>query len=242
MRVAANVYAVHGTDVTRPEPIPIAYGDATYPQRRLDGLSFSDAFRTNVGLVNLGDKEASFTLALQRVSGRNIAVARVTLPPNSLLHQSVQALFPVITRGDDFTVVVETASPSTYVYASVIDNATSNVVKVFQSNGQWYQVNTAGQVWTLPGANAKNVTGQVAVPSGTTTSSTGGWTVISGSAALNGVIDYATSNVVGVFQSNGQWYQLNTAGQVWTLPGVNAKNVTGQVIAPNTFSSVGVGA
>jgi len=125
VRVAANVYGVHGTDVTDPEPIPIAYSNANFPFRHLDGLSFSEAFRTNIGLVNLSEQDATFTLALQRVSGRNISVARLTLPPNSLVHNSIQNLFPVITKGDDFTVVIETSSPNTYVYASVIDNATS---------------------------------------------------------------------------------------------------------------------
>src|SRR5581483_142794 len=101
VRVTASVYAVSSAGVTKPEPIPIAYSDATYPVRTLHGLSFSDAFRTNVGLVNLSDKDASFTLGLQRISGRNIAVARLTLTPNSLSHTSIQSLFPLITKGDD---------------------------------------------------------------------------------------------------------------------------------------------
>jgi hypothetical protein len=126
VRVTASVYAVSAAGVTKPEPIPIAYSDATYPVRTLPGLSFSDAFRTNIGLVNLGEKEASFTLGLQRISGRNISVARLTLPPHSLSHTSIQSLFPLITKGDDFMVVIETSDPNTYVYASVIDNTTSD--------------------------------------------------------------------------------------------------------------------
>ena len=125
VRVTASVYAVSSAGVTKPEPIPIAYADATYPVRTLSGLSFSDAFRTNVGLVNLGDRDAEFTLALQRISGRNIAVARLTIPPTSLAHTSIQSLFPLITKGDDFMVVIETSAPNTYVYGSVIDNSTS---------------------------------------------------------------------------------------------------------------------
>jgi hypothetical protein len=35
---------------------------------------------------------------------------------------SIQSLFPMISKGDDFTVVIETISRDTYVYASVIDN------------------------------------------------------------------------------------------------------------------------
>ena len=125
VRVSANVYAIRAGEVTRPEPIPVTYSDATYPLRTLNGLSFSDVFRTNIGLVNLGDRDATFTLALQRFAGRNISVARITLPANSLSHTSIQSLFPLITRGDDFSVVVETSGPKTYVYASVIENATS---------------------------------------------------------------------------------------------------------------------
>ena len=126
IRVAATVYGVRGTEIFSPEPIPVDYSTGSfYPQRALHGLSFSDTFRTNVGLANLSEREATFLLALQRLAGRNVAVTRLTLPSNSLTHVSIQSLFPLITKGDDFTVVVETGSRDTYVYASVIDNATN---------------------------------------------------------------------------------------------------------------------
>jgi hypothetical protein len=126
IRVSATVYGVRGTDVFSPEPIPVDYGsDAYYPQRALSGLSFSDTFRTNIGLANLGAHDATFTLALQRLAGRNLALTRITLKPSSLAHVSIQSLFPLITKGDDFTVLVETGSRDTYVYASVIDNLTN---------------------------------------------------------------------------------------------------------------------
>ena len=126
VRVAATVYGMRGTELISPEPIPVDYGSGMYyPQRALNGLSFSDTFRTNIGLANLGTTDATFTLALQRLAGRNLALTRLTLQPNSLTHASIQSLFPLITKGDDFTVVVETGSRDTYVYASVIDNVTS---------------------------------------------------------------------------------------------------------------------
>ena len=81
VRVLANVYGVHDADVTRPEPIAVTYGASYGPLRSLNGLSFSDTFRTNIGLANLGEHEALFTLALQRVSGRNVAVTRYRVPP-----------------------------------------------------------------------------------------------------------------------------------------------------------------
>jgi hypothetical protein len=127
IRVSATVYAVKqsGETLTHAEPIAVAYSDAFYPLRALYGLSFSDAFRTNIGLANLADSEALFTIALQRISGRNVAVTQLTVPPNTLWHTSIQALFPLITKGDDFSLLIETGSRDTYVYGSVIENATS---------------------------------------------------------------------------------------------------------------------
>jgi hypothetical protein len=135
VRVSATAYGIRGSDITRGEPIPITYSEASYPLRTLHNLSFSDIFRTNLGLVNLGDHQASFTLALQRVAGRNIAVARISIPPNALAHTAIQTLFPLIMKGDDFNVVIETSSPSTYVYASVIENATSEARFIAPSIG-----------------------------------------------------------------------------------------------------------
>ena len=125
VRVIANVYGIHDAEITRPEPIGITYSATYLPLRALSGLSFSDSFRTNIGLANLGDHEATFTLALQRVPGRNVAVTRYRVSANALVHTSVQSLFPMITKGDDFTVLVETSAPDTYIYASVVDNETN---------------------------------------------------------------------------------------------------------------------
>jgi hypothetical protein len=59
------------------------------------------------------------------VPGRNVAVTSFKVGANTLIHTAVQSLFPVITKGEDFLVLVETSSPDTYVYASVIDNNTN---------------------------------------------------------------------------------------------------------------------
>ncbi|MGZ4779364.1 MAG: hypothetical protein ACXV5L_09215 [Thermoanaerobaculia bacterium] len=122
--VRATTYAVRGTEISAPQPIALQYGNPFAPIRVLNGLSFSDDFRTNVGLANLGEENAEFVLALQRLAGRNVAVSRIVVPPNSLVHAALQSLFPLITSGTDFSVLVETPSPNTYVYASVIENAT----------------------------------------------------------------------------------------------------------------------
>lgn len=123
--VRAIAYGIRGTEPTEPQPIAIQYGNAWYQYRGLDGLTFSDEERTNVGLVNLGEQDALFTLALQRVPGRNLAVTRVVVPAGSMWHLAIQMLFPLITKGSDFRVIVETTNRDTHAYASVIVNATS---------------------------------------------------------------------------------------------------------------------
>lgn len=120
--VRAIVYGIHNGEVTKPEPISVYSGQPYYPLRALDNLSFTDDLRTNIGLVNFGDEPAEFLLALQRIPGRNLAVSYLTVPGVSLAHMSIQSLFPMISKGDDFTVVIETVSRETYVYGSVIDN------------------------------------------------------------------------------------------------------------------------
>lgn len=123
--VIATTYAVTGSGVSAPQPIAVQYGTPFTPFRFLSNLSFSDEFRTNIGLANLGDSSAEFVLALQRVPGRNVAISKLTVPANSLVHTSLQSLFPLITNGDDFSVLIETPAPDTFVYASVIENATN---------------------------------------------------------------------------------------------------------------------
>ena len=133
--IRATAYGTRGTEMFPPQPIAINYGPSYFPVRVLRGLSFSDAYRTNIGLANLGTTMAEFTLALQRLPGRNLAVARISLPPNSLWHMSIQSAFPLITSGDNFSVVVEAASPDTHIYASVIENATNSARFVQPSLG-----------------------------------------------------------------------------------------------------------
>jgi hypothetical protein len=120
--VRASAYAIKETTISKMQPLGTAYGSEYAPFRALDGLAFSDDLRTNIGLVNFSDTEVDFLLALQRLPGRDLAVTHVTVGPESLLHVSIQMLFPLITKGEHFRVVVETPARNTYVYASVIDN------------------------------------------------------------------------------------------------------------------------
>jgi hypothetical protein len=124
--IRATAYGMRGTEIFQPQPISINYqSGVASPLRMLNGLSFSDTYRTNIGLANLGSEPATFTLALQRLANRNVAISRIPVAPNTLYHIAIQTLFPLITAGDDFSIIVEGSSPDTYVYASVIDNETN---------------------------------------------------------------------------------------------------------------------
>lgn len=122
--VRATAYAIGaGGTISKLQLLGTAYGSEWAPFRALDGLGFSDELRTNIGLVNFSGREAIFMLALQRLPGRDLAVNTVRLEPESLLHISIHALFPMIPKGEHFRVVIETPERETYCYASVIDNA-----------------------------------------------------------------------------------------------------------------------
>jgi hypothetical protein len=120
--VRATAYATHNGTLSKLQPLGTAYRSEYAPFRALDGLGFRDDLRTNIGLVNFGTAPADFLLALQRLPGRDIAVQHVRVDAESMMHISIQALFPLITKGEHFRIVVETLARDTYCYASVIDN------------------------------------------------------------------------------------------------------------------------
>ena len=122
VRVAASAYGLHGSDITKPQSIPIVDAGSYFPLRSLTGVAYSDHFRTNIGLVNLGETEAVFTLVLRTESGATAAGTRVVVPPNSMWHMAVQLLFPLMNKADNYTLLAETGARETYVYASVVDN------------------------------------------------------------------------------------------------------------------------
>jgi hypothetical protein len=122
LTVRAKVYAVGQNGISQPQLLGVYIANAYSPLRALDDLAFSENYRTNIGLVNFSEREAQFVLALQRLPGRNLAITTITVPPRQLTHLSIQSLFPLITHGDHFTVVVETSNRDTYLYASVLDN------------------------------------------------------------------------------------------------------------------------
>lgn len=128
--VGATIYAVQDGKVSSPEFVPVAYGRTPPSVQSLSGLTVSDAFRTNVGIVNLSDSPAQFSMSLQRLEGRSLALRTLSLPPRSIIQAPIQALFPVITEGDNFQLLIESSVENTYCYASVVNNGDHHAVFV----------------------------------------------------------------------------------------------------------------
>ena len=129
--IRAIVFGRRGAETLPALPIPVTYTTTYAPTRILPGLAFSNEYRTTIGLANLGFAPAEVVLGLQRLEGRTLAMQRLVLPPGTLQHNSIQSLFPMITKGGEFAVVVETSARDVHVYASVLDNAT-NVARFVQ--------------------------------------------------------------------------------------------------------------
>jgi hypothetical protein len=125
VRVRASAYAVKAEGVSVMQPLGVYAENTWFPLRVLDGLAFSDAFRTNIGVVNFGDQPADVLFALQKIPGRNVAVSPMRIPAGAVFHVPIQFIFPLISEGSGFSVLVETAARDTHVYASVVENATS---------------------------------------------------------------------------------------------------------------------
>ena len=124
-RVIANAYAVQGSTITKPQPIPVTDASSFFLQRTLPNIAYTPSRRTNVGLINLGETEAVLTMALRSPTGQTVSATRSVLPANAMWHLAVQLLFPGMQNGDNYSILVETGMHDTFVYASVIDNTTN---------------------------------------------------------------------------------------------------------------------
>ncbi len=124
--VAAIVHGETLEGPTEPEVLTVQYDRFRPMIQTLPALYVGKQFRTNIGLVNPSDTEATVIVALQQVPGRNIGVLSKTLPPQSHVQLPLQTLFPLLTEGENLSLVVEHTNAEAYVYASVIANATHN--------------------------------------------------------------------------------------------------------------------
>ncbi|MHB0971686.1 MAG: hypothetical protein ACYC7A_12885 [Thermoanaerobaculia bacterium] len=128
--VGANAYPVGVGIAPYRQAIPALQTMAGTGLHRLAPLAVNDRYRSNVGLVNLGEEAALITLAVQRVAGRNLAMTTIPVPPRGLVHASLRELFPLLPEGDKIILIAESVSSETDVYASVIDNESQRAVFV----------------------------------------------------------------------------------------------------------------
>lgn len=122
---------VHGTGPkgeVRPQIELTNYSDMMPLHSSFPRVSHDGKFRTNVGLVNYGDSAVRITLAVQRLTGRNLATTTVTIPPLTLRHVPLLQLFPLLTKATDLILVSESSDPRAYTYVSVLRNDTHDGV------------------------------------------------------------------------------------------------------------------
>lgn len=124
--VAAVVHGMTADGPTEPEVLTVQYGKFRPMLATIPALNVGAQFRTNIGIVNPSESDAIVILALQKVPGRNMGVVSRVIPPRTHIQLPLQTIFPLLTEGENVSLVVEHTNPEAYVYASVIANATHN--------------------------------------------------------------------------------------------------------------------
>lgn len=106
--------------ISAPQQIPVIYGPLPRAVMYIGPVTSDEEFRTNLGLVNIGDEPVSFTVSIQRLPGRNLAVNTLTVNPRSMVHSTLASLFPLLEEVSGVTIVVDPTAANTYAYASTI--------------------------------------------------------------------------------------------------------------------------
>ncbi|HEX7192252.1 MAG TPA: PKD domain-containing protein [Thermoanaerobaculia bacterium] len=104
----------------------------------LTGMASSTSFRTNIGLVNRGDSDATVILTLFDSNGSQVASANVAVPANNFQQSAISQLFTSLaTRSfDSLSMKVTSNAPDALsVYASVIDNKTQDPIYIQATPG-----------------------------------------------------------------------------------------------------------
>lgn len=122
----------------------------------ITAMKSSDAFRTNVGLVNRAAVALTATLTLYAHNGDTIATKDVTLAAGSFQQNALWALFPQVNGvpHDVLTLKIATNAPDAVSgYASVIDNKTQDPVYIQALGTPNTNELTIPVVGRTPGAN-----------------------------------------------------------------------------------------
>ncbi len=132
LRVTSRTFTT-GAAGTYGQSVPEVGTDSLMRTLYITGMAASDAFRTNVGLVNRDDAPVSATLTLLNELGNTLATKNVAIAANSFQQASLNSFFPVLEGGayDVLTMRIVAASQNAVsAYASVVDNRTQDPIYI----------------------------------------------------------------------------------------------------------------
>ena len=218
------------------QSVPDVASDALSSALHLTGLKSSDAFRTNVGIVNRASRSVIAAITLFTFSGGEIATRTLTLDATSFQQQALTSLFPEIAgQAHDvlsMRIVTEVAG-AVSVYGSVVDNATQDPVylqAVGAPSGSELLVPVVGRA---EGANGTFWRSDVALFNPTSSRMTLAMTYRGESKPV--VLDaHDTKLVADVVGHFGATAGSGTLRVSWSTP-------SGPVVASRTYTSVASG-
>ena len=120
------------------------------------GIQSTDAYRTNIGLVNRGTTEITPALTLYQKDGTVIATKNVTLAPSSFQQSALWSYFPEVGSGSYQVLTLKIGSnesDAVSAYASVVDNITQDPVYIQAVPAPIEQSLILPAVGRAPGAN-----------------------------------------------------------------------------------------
>ena len=98
------------------------------PTSYVPGLRNDSSFRSNIGFVNGGTEEETFTVIVLSSVGTELARNTVTVPAKEQRQYSVSALFPNV-NSSSFTLAVQgDENAQLFAYGSMVDNASGDPV------------------------------------------------------------------------------------------------------------------
>jgi PKD repeat protein len=155
LRVTSRTFTT-GPDGTYGQAVPDVRPDALQQTLYVTGITSTDAYRTNIGLVNRETTPVNVNLTLYNAIGNTLATRNVTIAAGSFQQSGLAAYFPVVEGGsyEVLTMKIAAASQSAVSgYASVVDNRTQDPIyiqAVPSTNGNAMVVPVVGRA---PGAN-----------------------------------------------------------------------------------------
>ncbi|HUR79945.1 MAG TPA: PKD domain-containing protein, partial [Thermoanaerobaculia bacterium] len=145
-----------GTIGTYGQSVPEVQPRQLHKTLYVTGIQSTNAYRTNIGLVNRGANEITPALTLYSKDGGVIATKNVTLAPNSFQQSALWSYFPEVQGAihEVLTLKIGSNEPDAVsAYASVVDNITQDPVYIQAVPAPVEQSLILPAVGRAPGAN-----------------------------------------------------------------------------------------